>query len=60
MANIAGTRLFIIFASGDIIQIIASESNKKIRVFLTKNTAGKNEGALHEQDHQTPGPQVHA
>jgi hypothetical protein len=32
MAYIAVTKLFIIFASGDIIQTIASESNKKIRM----------------------------
>jgi len=37
MAHIAGMKLFIIFASGDIIQTIASEGNKKIRLFLTKN-----------------------
>jgi hypothetical protein len=41
MGFIAGTKLFIISASGDIIQIIVSESNKKIRFSLTKNTARK-------------------
>jgi hypothetical protein len=41
IANIAGTKLFIIFASGDIIQTIDSESNKKIGFFLKKNTSKK-------------------
>jgi len=41
MEHIAGTILFIIFASGDIIQTIDSESNKKIRFFSRKNTSKK-------------------